>query len=101
MTRQHWKDGLEGVGIAAIVGSLIFVALEIKTNTESNDIAIEQNIATNWMVINSTIAANHDLAEVIERGLAGEDLDRAEDRQFRHFRLDVPHAVLSRAGSVR
>ena len=83
MTREQRKDWLEGIGIVAIVGSLIFVALEIKTNTESNEIAIEQNIATNWMIINSTVAANHDLAVVLEQGFAGEDLDRAELRQFR------------------
>ena len=85
MNRQQRKDWLEGIGIVAIVGSLIFVALEIKTNTESNDIAIEQTIATNWMVINSTVATNHDLAVVLEKGFAGEELDRAEDRQFRSF----------------
>ena len=85
MTREHWKDLVEGIGILAIVGSLIFVALEIKTNTESNDIAIEQNFASNWMIINSSIAENRDLAELIEKGIAGEELDRAEARQFQHL----------------
>ena len=82
MTRDQWKDWLEGIGILAIIGSLIFVALEIKTNTESNKIAIEQNFSANWMIINSTVAANHDLATVLEKGQAGEELDRAEARQF-------------------
>ncbi len=85
MTRDKWKDWLEGIGILAIIGSLIFVALEIKTNTESNKIAIEQNISANWMNILSTVAANHDLADLIEKGLAGEELDRAEARQFSAF----------------
>ncbi len=85
MTRDQWKDWLEGIGILAIIGSLIFVALEIKTNTESNIIAIEQNNAANWMIINSTVAANHDLATVLEKGQAGEELDRAEARQFEAF----------------
>jgi len=85
MTGDQWKDWLEGIGILAIIGSLIFVALEIKTNTESNNIAIEQDIAANWMIINSTVAANHDLATVLEKGQAGEELDRAEARQFRAF----------------
>ena len=85
MTRDRWKDWLEGIGILAIIGSLIFVALEIKTNTESNKIAIEQNISANWMIINSTVAANHDLATVLEKGQAGEELDRAEARQFGAF----------------
>ncbi len=85
MTRDQWKDWLEGIGILAIIGSLIFVALEIKTNTESNIIAIEQTITANWMIINSIVAANHDLATVLEKGQAGEELDRAEARQFRAF----------------
>ncbi len=85
MTHDQWKDWLEGIGVFAIIGSLIFVALEIKTNTESNFIAIEQNSATNYMTINSTIAANRDLAAVYEKGLAGEELDRVEARQFGHL----------------
>ncbi len=85
MTSDQWKDWLEGIGILAIIGSLVFVALEIKTNTESNKIAIEQNFAANWMMINSTVAANHDLATVLEKGQAGEELDRAEARQFGAF----------------
>ncbi len=85
MTREQTKDWLEGIGIFAIVGSLIFVALEIQTNTESNIIAIGQGSATNYITINSTIAANRDLAAVYEKGLAGEELDRAEARQFSHL----------------
>ena len=85
MTRDQLKDWLEGVGVLTIIGSLIFVALEIKTNTESNNIAIEQNIASNWMIINSTVAVNHHLAELIEKGRAGEELDRAEARQFNAY----------------
>ena len=85
MTREQTKDWLEGIGIFAIVGSLIFVALEIKTNTDSNIIAIGQGSATNYLTINSTIAANRDLAAVYEKGLAGEELDRAEARQFSHL----------------
>ncbi len=37
------------------------------------------------MIINSTIAENHDLATVIVKGQAGEELDRAEARQFRAY----------------
>ena len=83
MTREHMKDILESIGVITIVASLIFVALEIRTNTASNKIAIEQTVSSNWLTINSTIAENHDLAELFEKGLAGEELDRAEVRQFR------------------
>jgi hypothetical protein len=82
MTRSDWKDTFEAIGVFAIVASLIFVAFEIRTNTASNQIAIEQNYSSNWLTINALIAENHGLAEVFEKGLAGEDMTRAEARQF-------------------
>jgi hypothetical protein len=68
-----------------VIAGLVFVALEIQTNTESNIISIDQNYATNWMTINGTIASNSELAAIFEKGLAGEDLDRVEARQFDHL----------------
>jgi hypothetical protein len=82
MTRVHWKDLLETAGTVAIVASLIFVAQEIRTNTESNKISIEQSYSSGWLTINSVIADNQDLAELFEKGLAGEEMNRAEVRQF-------------------
>ena len=34
MTRQQWKDVLEGIGFMAIIGSLIFVAIESRNSTK-------------------------------------------------------------------
>ncbi len=85
MTREHMKDMLEAIGVITIVASLIFVALEIRTNTASNRISIAQTTSSNWLSINGIIAENHDLAELFEKGLAGEEMDRAEARQFRAF----------------
>ena len=82
MTREQWKDLFEAAGVIAIVASLVFVAQEIRTNTESNKIAIEQNYSSNWLTIGAVIAENHDLAEIFEKGLAGEEMNRAEARQF-------------------
>ncbi len=61
---------------------MIFVAIEIRTNTESNKIAIEQNYSSNWLAINTSIAENAELAEVVAKGDAGEELDRQEARQY-------------------
>jgi hypothetical protein len=82
MTKANWKDTAELIGIAAIVASLIFVAIEIRTNTESNKIAIEQNYSSNWLAINTSIAENPELADVVAKGDAGEELDRREARQY-------------------
>ena len=68
-----------------VIAGLVFVALEIRTNTESNEIAIRASQASNWMAFNSAIVENRDVAEILEKGLAGEDLDRAEARQFNHL----------------
>ena len=66
MNREQIKDVLEIVGAAAIVASLVFVALEIRTNTQSNQIAIEQNYSGNWLTINSQIVGNDQFADVVE-----------------------------------
>ena len=79
---NRWLTLSANIGVIA---GLVFVAIEIRTNTESNMIAIDQNYATNWMTINTTIAANSNLAAVFEKGLAGEELDRVEARQFDHL----------------
>jgi len=69
----------------SIVASLIFVALEIRTNTESNEISIEQNYSANYLNINSALASNRDLAEVVSKAISGDSLDPVELQQFRGF----------------
>ena len=34
MTRENWKDGLESIGFAAIIASLIFVGIETRNSTK-------------------------------------------------------------------
>ena len=82
MNREELKDLFDIIGIVAIVASLIFVAFEIRTNTASNKISIEQNYSANWLEINAALAQSNDLAEVYEKGLAGEEMTRSEARQF-------------------
>ncbi len=85
MNFANWNQPLTLLANLGVVAGLIFVALEVRTNTASNNIAIEQNYAANWMIINSTIAANTDLAALLQKGLSGEELDEAETRQFIHL----------------
>lgn len=73
-----------GANIGVIAG-LIFVALEVQTNTESNLIAIHQNYTDNWLAINGTIAASPETAALLQRGLDGEELTDAEMRQLTHL----------------
>ena len=81
MRREDWKDLLETIGVIAIVASLIFVALEIRTNTQSNEIAIEQNYSGNWLAINSQIVSNSQFADVLSRARADDELSDAELEQ--------------------
>lgn len=81
MNREQIKDVLEIVGAAAIVASLVFVALEIRTNTQSNQIAIEQNYSGNWLTINSQIVGNDQFADVVARAKSGQELSSAESEQ--------------------
>ena len=85
MNFDKWNKQLTLVANIGVVAGLIFVALEVRTNTASNNIAIEQNYAANWMIINNTIATNADLAALLQKGLSGEELDPAESLQLLHL----------------
>ena len=82
MNRQQWKDTFEAIGFLTLIGSLVFLAMEIRTNTESNHIAIFQNYGSNWIAMNGEIAGNRDLAALVVKAYAGEDLGPVESRQF-------------------
>jgi hypothetical protein len=85
LTRESWKDLLETVGVVAIVASLIFVAAEIRTNTQSNEISIEQNYSDNWLLINAELASNSQLADVVDRALSNAELTGSEQQQLGAF----------------
>ena len=85
MNRERWKDLFEIVGVGAIVASLVFLTLEIRTNTETNQIAIFQNYSANWFDMHSQVAGNRDLAALVEKALSGAELDSVEARQFRGY----------------
>jgi hypothetical protein len=79
---SRWISVAANVGVIA---GLVFVALEIQTNTEPNSIAMNQAYSSNWLQINNALANSRELSELFERGLADEEFDRAEARQFRHL----------------
>jgi len=85
MSREQIKDVLEAIGVTAIVASLLFVALEIRTNTESNNISIEQGYSSNWLTINTAIAGDGELAALIAKADAGGELNPAEARRYRAY----------------
>ncbi len=82
VSREQWKDALEAIGFITLIGTLVFLAIEIRTNTESNHIAIFENYGSNWIAMNGEIAGNRDLAALIVKAYADEELDPVEARQF-------------------
>jgi hypothetical protein len=82
VSREQWKDALEAIGFITLIGSLVILAIEIRTNTESNHIAIFENYGSNWIAMNGEIAGNRELAALIVKAYADEELDPVESLQF-------------------
>ncbi len=79
---NQWLSLIANVGV--VVG-IFFLAMEIRSNTASNRIAIQSAFSTNWVSINGGIAENPELAAVIEKAIVGEELNDVERRQLNHF----------------
>jgi hypothetical protein len=81
---NKWLGLLANVGVVA---GIIFLAIEVRTNTSTNRIAILQNYSNNWMQIHGQLAENHELASLVESALSGGNLDAVQSRQFRRWAL--------------
>ncbi len=79
---NQWLAVLANIGV--VVG-IVFLAMEIRTNTATNRIAIQSSFSENWVDINGGIAHDRELAVIIEKAIAGEELDTVEHRQFHHY----------------
>ena len=75
MSAPNWKGTAEVVGVIAIVGSLIFVGLQIKQEQEIALAEINLSLLASEIELNIAIGEN---AEVWAKGNAGENLTRAE-----------------------
>jgi len=88
---NRWLTLVANFGV--VIG-LVFVALEIKTSTNTNRIAIQQGYASNWMLINSQVAGDGELAGIIEKVYSGSTLTPVEERRMKRFiRMRVSHAL--------
>jgi hypothetical protein len=79
---NQWLAVLANFGV--VVG-IIFLAMEIRTNTATNRIAIQSSFSANWVDINGGIAHDRNFAVIFEKAVAGEELDAVEHRQFHHY----------------
>lgn len=74
MTREQWKDLLEGIGFAAIIASLIFVGIEThnstkqaELNTRALEIAAYQDLIDNISELNTLVIEDPDVAKFMYR----------------------------------
>lgn len=82
MTMDKLNTWLTLIANIGVLAGIVFLAIEIRTNTETNRIGIQESFSGNWIEINPLLAGNVDAVTVFEKGLAGEVLSNVEERQF-------------------
>ena len=75
MTKPTWKEIAEFVGIAAIVGSLVFVGIQLKQDREVAISEVKQFSASTFADLQIAIA---DHAEILSKINRGEELSESE-----------------------
>ena len=92
-----WKDGVELVGIVAIVASLIFVGLEMR---QARDIALSERAVN---ILLSDIEARrpiYEFPDIWARGNAGEELNRSEAVIYSALIRDINNFAFQRRYSA-
>jgi len=87
---NQWLTLVANLGVVA---GLIFLTLEVRTNTEANRIAVDQTVSENWMELNGQLAHDRELAELITKARSGVELDPVEALRFEGWvRQHLTHA---------
>ena len=79
MGRISWKNFLEGIGVLALVASLLFVGFQLR---QDRDLAAAQVIVDFDAVRSELLAAISDNRDVWLRGLKGEELTPTDEIAF-------------------
>ena len=85
MSHMRWKEVLEGVGLVAIVASLIFVAIEMRQSNQIGRLEAMESMASSWSSVGIELASNESLAELLSKtdgGAARSDFDAVENRRL-------------------
>jgi hypothetical protein len=72
----------EIVGVVAIIASLIYVAVQIRQNTDIARATIVHETSVSFSRFHELLAADAELADIYIRGVRGEDLTEIETRRF-------------------
>ena len=80
MKRVNWKSFFEGLGIFALVASLLFVGYQLR---QDRQLAAAQVIVSADAVVIEWLASLSDNRDVWLRGLKGEELSEVDEMAFR------------------
>jgi hypothetical protein len=72
----------EIVGVVAIIASLIYVAVQIRQNTDIARATIVHETSVSFSRFHELLAADAELADIYIRGVRGEDLTEIETCRF-------------------
>jgi len=84
------RNIIEIVGIVSVVGSLVFVGIEIKQNTSAVRGATQQAVSSQVSEMYRIVSENERMAELINRALNGaskSDLSEADYVSFWNFQM--------------
>jgi len=79
---NRWLTLFANLGVIA---GLVFVGLEVQTNTESNTIAVRQAYSRNWLDINTAVMTDPQLSALIVKVSSGGTLSDEERRRYRSY----------------
>lgn len=94
MTREQWKDWLEGIGFLAIIASLVFVGIETRNSaqqailaTQAMEIAAYQELMDNIAEMNANVVQDAEVAAFLFKayGTEGELSDLEQFRLSRNL----------------
>ena len=101
MTRRQWKDIFEGIGFMAIIGSLIFVAIESRNSTkqaalttQALEITAYQELMTNIEDLN-VLGMHSDPAALVLARIWNEPDDLEQFRETRVLFLLFRHGDMA------
>ncbi len=80
----------EALGLVVVVGSLIFVGLQIQINTQAAKIEAVQNIASEWRGVLQGISTNKQTADVVFKGML--DIDSLNGSELFQYNC-VMHTI--------
>jgi len=85
MSIQDWSAFAEIVGAVAVVVSLLYLAIQMRSQNRETRLSTINSSLAEWNSLLALVADNSELAEIWNRGLKNEALSEDEEVRFRAF----------------